>query len=241
MFPIINIGPAAVQAPGLILLLSVWLGLTLAEREAKKQGDASEALSGLVFTGLAAGLIGARLWYAARHLDTYLADPLGLFSLGTSTFDLTGGLIIGGAAAWLYGRRRHIPLRLTLDRLTPGLALFAVGLGLAHLASGDAFGAPTDLPWGIELWDARRHPSQIYQMIVAGLIFFLVWRRHRHAPFPGFLFLGFVILTAAARLILEPFRGDSVIVAGSLRQPMLTALLVMLAAMWLLGRWARES
>ncbi len=41
---------------------------------------------------------------------------------------------------------------------------------LANLASGDAFGAPSSLPWAIELWGAARHPVQIYEAVAAGLI-----------------------------------------------------------------------
>lgn len=237
MFPILNIGPLAVQAPGLILLVSLWLGLTLAEREAKAQGETGDRLSGLVMTGLIAGLVGGRLWYAARYLDLYLADPAGLVALNTSAFDLSGGLAVGLLAAAIYGRRQQLRLRPTLDRLTPAAALIAIGLGLAHLAAGDAYGAPADLPWSIELWGAARHPSQLYEILAAALIFAVAWRFRRHTSFPGFQFLVFVALTAAAHLFLEAFRGDSTIVAGAIRQGQLAALLVLLFALWLLRQW----
>ncbi len=238
MFPVINLGPVAVQAPGLILLISVWLAITLVERRAKQAGDTSETLSGLVFTALISGLIGARLWYAIRFLDVYLADPIGLVAFNTSAFDLTGGLLFGLAAGFIYTVRKNLPLRPTLDRLTPGAALVAVGLGLAHLAGGDAYGAPTTVPWGIFLWEATRHPAQLYEMGLAGLVLAAVWKLAPANPFPGFLFLAFIALTAAARLFLEAFRGDSVIVAGSIRQPQLAALLVLLAALWMMRQWA---
>jgi len=64
-----------------------------------------------------------------------------------------------------------LPLWPALDALTPGLAAVMIAIGLAHIASGDAFGSPADLPWAIQLWGARRHPTQIYETLAAALIF----------------------------------------------------------------------
>jgi phosphatidylglycerol:prolipoprotein diacylglycerol transferase len=163
-----------------------------------------------------------------------------IIALNTNTLDLTAGLVIGLAVAMLYGYRKKLPLRLTLDILAPGLAFFAIGIGLSHLASGDAFGSPTDVPWAFGLWDASRHPTQIYEMILAATVFILVWRVRKSNPFPGFLFLAFVTLTAVNRLFLEAFRGDSIIVAGGLRQAQLAALLILIAALWLMRQWSRQ-
>lgn len=237
MFPLLQLGSVAVQVPGLILLAGLWIGLNVAEREAARQKRPSDIVYGLVMAAIIGGVFGARLWYVGRYLDTYLADPLGIIALDTNTLDATAGLLIGLLAAAAYGFRKKLPLRPTLDILTPGLAVFAISLGLAHLASGDAFGAPTSLPWAIELWDARRHPTQIYEMVLATAVFLLIWRTRKSSPFPGFLFLAFAALTAVSRLFLEAFRGDSVLVAGGIRQAQLAALLVLLTALWLMRQW----
>ena len=245
MFPLLQIGPFTIPVDGLLLLAGLWLGLELAERAMRHTMPAYElrpdVLYTLVFIAIATGLLGARLVYVGRYLDSYLADPWAAFSLNANTLDGSGGLLIGLAAALAYGRWRRLPLRPALDTFAPGLAAFAVAVGLAHLASGDAFGAPTTLPWTIELWDAQRHPSQLYEIIAATGILIFVWRLRRNRPFPGFLFLVWVALTSGARLFLEAFRGDSIIVAGSIRQAQLAALLIMLASLWLMGRWAREK
>jgi phosphatidylglycerol:prolipoprotein diacylglycerol transferase len=237
MFPLLQLGSFALQVPGVILLAGLWIGLNVAEKEAVRQKRPSELVYGLVMAALAGGILGARLWYVGRYLDTYLADPLGIVALDTNTIDQTGGLVIGLLAAAAYGSRKKLPLRPTLDILTPGLAVFAIGLGLAHLASGDAFGTPTSVPWAIELWDAHRHPTQIYEILLATAVFILIWRGRKSSPFSGFLFLAFVALTAVSRLLLEAFRGDSIIVAGSIRQAQLVALVVLLLALWLMRLW----
>jgi phosphatidylglycerol:prolipoprotein diacylglycerol transferase len=99
------------------------------------------------------------------------------------------------------------------------------------MASGDAFGAETSLPWAIELWGAQRHPTQIYEVLAAGLIFWLIWEIRRKTRVAGYLFLIFVALTASSRLIIEAFRGDSIIAYGSVRSAQLGSLLVLAVAL----------
>lgn len=243
MFPLLQIGPLALPVDGLLLIAGAWLGLELAERTARLHYEHTlrpDVIYGLAFAAIFAGALGARLWYVARYIESYLADPRTIISLNANTLNAGGGLLIGFLAALAYGRGRRLPLRPTLDVFAPGLAAFAVALGVAHLASGNAFGAPTELPWALELWDARRHPSQVYEIVAALTTFILIWRLQRNRPFPGFLFLTWLALTSATRVFLEAFRGDSVIVAGSIRQAQLTALLALVTSLWLMGRWARE-
>ena len=241
MFPLLQLGPYALQVPGLILIVSLWLSLNVAEKEAKRQKYRPELIYSLVFYALVAGIVGARLWYVSRYLDTYLDDPLGIIALNTNTLVPAAGVGIGLLVAVLYGRWKRLPLRPTLDILAPGLAFFAIGLGLANLSSGNAFGALTKLPWAIYLWDAKRHPTQGYEMLLASAIFILLWRYRKLSPFPGFIFLAWLSLAAVARLFLEAFRGDSVIVAGGIRQTQLAAMIVLLAAIWLMRQWIPET
>ncbi len=241
MFPILQLGPLAVQLPGLFFLLGVWVGLWLVERRAPRHGIPSETISSLVFWGLVAGILGARLGYALRFVDVYLQEPLALVSLNPSTLAPMDGAVAGGLVSLVYGRRKGLSLWPTLDALSPGLAVFSIALGLAHLSSGDAFGAPAGVPWAIGLWGARRHPSQIYEIVAAVLILGIVWRLQERRWPEGILFLSWLGLAAGGRLFLEAFRGDSVIVLDRLRLAQLLSLAVLLAAMLLMHRRAREA
>ena len=95
MFPLWRVGPFLIQMPGLALLAGVWVAMTLIEKEALRLKLHAAAISNMVFYSLFGSLIGARLIYAVQHLDIYLAKPLGLFSLNTSTLNAFAGLIIG--------------------------------------------------------------------------------------------------------------------------------------------------
>jgi phosphatidylglycerol:prolipoprotein diacylglycerol transferase len=231
MLPILQIGPLAIQLPGLILLAGVWVAVSLTDREAPRYSLKPSYLSNMILLGLVVGILSARLWYAIRFFNIYLENPLSVFSLNPTTLAPLEGALTGLAVAAYYGYRKGLPLWPTLDALTPGLAALGLAVGFAHMASGDAFGAETSLPWAIELWGAQRHPTQIYEVLAAGLIFWLIWEIRRKTQVAGYLFLIFVALTASNRLIIEAFRGDSIIAYGSVRSAQLGSLLVLAVAL----------
>jgi prolipoprotein diacylglyceryltransferase len=241
MFPILQLGPFAIQVPGLLLLAGVWVGLWLAEREAARLHLSPEAIYNLAFTGLMAGVVGARLAYAARYASVYVSDPLGILSLNPATLAPTEGALIGLVAAMVYGARRKLALRPTFDALAPALAVVMIALALAHLASGEAFGAPARLPWSIYLWDEYRHPAQVYELVGAlGVLGAWGWARGRET-FAGFNFLLVVALSSAARVFLEAFRGDSVLLPGGLRAAQVAGLVVLAACLVMMRRWSGHA
>jgi len=241
MFPVLQIGPLALPVPGLALLLGVWIGLWLAEIEAARLGIGPETVYNLAFIGIVAGLIGARLAYVARYLNVYASDPLSVFSLNPATLAPAEGVWIGVVAAVIYGARRQLPLRLTLDALAPAVAVMGVAVAVAHVASGDAFGAAARLPWSVYLWDEYRHPSQIYELIAALGVLGIGWRARARGPFVGFNFLLVVALSAAARVFLEAFRGDSLVMIGGWRAAQVWGLVVLATGLGAMRYWGREA
>lgn len=237
MSPIIRLGPFTLQATGLALMMGVWLGSWLAEKEAIRLKLNANDIYNLIFYGLIAGVIGARLAYALRYFSVYAANPWSLIALTSTTLWPEAGLLIGLAVAAWYGRRKQLPVRPTLDALAPGLAAFMIFLGVAHLLSGDAFGAPAKLPWAIYLWDEYRHPSQVYEIIAALVIFVVVWKRPLGQPGAGLNFMLAAALLAGAQIFLEAFRGDSVIWAGGLRAAQVIGLIVLAVSLWWIRRW----
>ncbi len=211
MLPVIQVGPLALQVPGFVLLVGLWVGLNLAERHAPRRGVDPALLSNLTLIALLAGVVGSRLVYVARYPEAFAASPRSLISLNPGLLDPLGGAAVALLAALIYANRKHMLLLPTLDALTPLLAVMAVALGLAHLASGDAFGIPTNLPVGIELWGAKRHPTQIYETISALVILALFWPGgvRIQSWLPGTYFFAFTASSVGAQLIFEALRADS--------------------------------
>lgn len=224
----------------ILLLAALWLGLTLSEKRADKHGISKEALNNIVYYSLFGYIIGGRLLFALANLSAFTQSPLSIFSINIDLFDPLGALVSALIVGLVYGQRKKLPLWSTLDALTPLFATIAIGLSLSHLAAGTAFGKPTQLPWGMELWNATRHPSQIYELIASLLIFGIIWFRKTVSP-PGLDFIIFLAFTAGARLLLEAFRGDSTLVFGGIRQAQVIAWIVLAIALFASESIRREE
>ena len=228
----------------ILLLAALWIGLAIAEKRAARHGISKEALNNIVYYSILGYILGGRLLFVLANLSAFTQNLLSLVSLNIDLFDPVGALFTALLVGFVYGRRQGLPLWSTLDALTPFFAVLMIGLSLAHLAAGTAFGRPTDVPWAIDLWNATRHPTQVYDLIAALFIFSFIWLRKQESP-AGSNFLWFTALTAGARLFLEAFRGDSALVAGGLRQAQIIAWAVLaaslLASEWLRGRNRAEA
>lgn len=227
----------------ILIVAALWIGLWLAEKRSERHGVSKEALNSLTFYSLLAYILGGRLLFALENLSAFVQSPFSLFSPNPDLFDPLGGMAAAVVTGLVYGRRMELRLWGTLDALTPLFAALAPGLWLAHLAAGTAFGSPTSVPWGIELWNDVRHPVQVYGLIASLLIlgWLLLPKRDR---VPGLIFLHFTALTAAAQLFLEAFRGEGTLVFGGLRLAQIAAWTVLAAALFLsetVRRQAQES
>ncbi len=173
-----------------------------------------------------AGIIGAKLYHVLETPRDFFADPWGLL-FSQFGFAWFGGLLAGFAAYLLIARKQRAPLLSMLDAGSPAAAL---GYGIGRIGcflSGDGdYGVPTSLPWGMSFPDglvpttARVHPTPIYELIVACAISWWLWRLGRAslkastraaiAPAqplpPGIVFAAYLVLTGAARFLVEFIR-----------------------------------
>jgi phosphatidylglycerol---prolipoprotein diacylglyceryl transferase len=206
----------------ILVLAALWLGLALTEKRAERHGISKDDINNIVYYSVLGYIIGGRVLFVLANLSAFTQSPLSVFSINIDLFDPLGALAAMILVGFVYGQRKTLPLWSTLDALTPLFAVLAMGLSLSHLAAGTAFGSPTDAAWGIDLWNATRHPTQIYQLIAALVVFGLIWFRQTDSP-AGSTFLLFAALTAASHLFLEAFRGDSTLILGSLRMAQVIA------------------
>jgi phosphatidylglycerol:prolipoprotein diacylglycerol transferase len=206
----------------IVLFIAAWVGLTFAEKRSERYGISKSDLNNLIFYSLIAFVIGGRLSFVLQNVSSFTKSPLGIISINPDIFDPLGALAAAILVAFIYGQRYGLLLWNTLDALTPFFAVLAIGIGLSHLAAGTAFGKETDLAWGIDLWNAVRHPTQIYETLASLLIFGLVWFQKQN-PRPGILFLTYAALTAISQLFIQAFRGDSALIFNGLRQEQVIA------------------
>jgi phosphatidylglycerol:prolipoprotein diacylglycerol transferase len=243
MMPILQIGPAALPLPALLLLAGLWLGLDLTEKHAPRLQANATQIYHMVLVAMLAGLLGARLSYAIQSPAAFLASPLSLLVPRPQMLDAQGGLLVAALAALIYAQRRGLALWPTLDALTTLFAVMMITFGLANFASGDGFGAPSELPWAIQLWGAQRHPSQVYETLAALLVAIITWPGSaitRWSKSAGLRWWVFVGLTALSQVFLQGMRGDSVLLAG-LRAAQVAAWIILAISLWQLGRHIKPA
>lgn len=191
----------------------------------KRKGDAiAETTRITVIAGAALGAaLGAKLLQA-------LVDPAAtLASVGDPRAFLAGKTVVGGLLGGLAGVELVKKLvgepRSTGDLfvlpLCAGMAIGRVGCFLAGL-DDHTHGVATSLPWGVDFGDGvRRHPTQLYEIAVLGLLAF--WTSRRTPAREGDLFKGFLLAYLAWRLAIEllkpeprPYLGLSAIQVAAL-------------------------
>lgn len=155
-------------------------------------------------------IIGARLFYVLFYGDGYyFANPLKIFALNEGGMSFHGGLVgaIVGGSLMCRSCRLSVPTVCDLGVIGAPLGLFFGRC--ANFVNGELWGKPTDLPWGVVFetgGNVTRHPSQLYEAILEGLVIFCVlWMMSRRRPVrPQGTFMGtFLVLYGVFRFLIE--------------------------------------
>lgn len=237
MYPLISLGPLNLSSGGLALLAALLLFGWQFERHARRMGGQAlaEQASGLVFPMMAGATIGGRLWYGLTNWDLYGGDPLLFLALRVGDLAWAGALLGGLSAAWAVCRWRNadsLPLAdAAAIALPPAVAVTSVGL----LLSGEAFGAPSNLPWAVPLFGALRHPTQLYYALAALASWMVLAALQRRGVRDGGLLRAWLGLQGLTMLLVEALRADSATLPGGVRLSQLVGLGLLLAAL----TWAR--
>jgi phosphatidylglycerol:prolipoprotein diacylglycerol transferase len=216
MFPVLNLGPLTLPAPQLILLIGIWLGISLAEIKAKRSGHNAEILFKVIWVTILAGILGARLSFAARNPVAFQGQWISLISLNQALFDPVGGLLIAIAAGYIVAARNQHADWALLDDLVPFFAVLAPAVFLSNFASGSGFGTFSDLPWSIDLWGGPRHPVQLYYLFASLAVLLLITiGRGSIEQKPGSSIISFIIYSSGYLTALSAFQDPGgYLVAG---------------------------
>lgn len=124
-------------------------------------------------------IVGGRLGYVLFYnFDMYAANPLEILNFSQGGMSFHGGFIGALVAGIVAAKIIKMPYLSLVD-----LAVIGVPLGLlfgrvANFINGELWGAPTDLPWGVIFGGSAglspRHPSQLYEALLEGVLLFIV-------------------------------------------------------------------
>ncbi|MFO1320685.1 MAG: prolipoprotein diacylglyceryl transferase [Burkholderiales bacterium] len=212
----LKLGPLAVRWYGLMYLIGFVSGLLLGRYRARTRADGAWTLKDvddLLFFTVIGVVLGGRLGYVFFYkLGDYLQDPIRIFYVWEGGMSFHGGFLgVIVAMAWFAWKRRKHWLAVT-DFLAP---LVPPGLGFGRLGNfinAELWGRPTDVSWAVifpNVDDLPRHPSQLYEFALEGIVLFAVlWifsmRRRPLGAVSGLFLVGYGTLRFLVEFTREP-------------------------------------
>ena len=253
MGPVIfQIGPLSIRWYGVLIMAGVILGLVLAGREAKRKGVSIELVYDLFFYVLISAIVGARLYYVIFSWDVYRKNMGEILAFWHGGLAIHGAVVGGIVSALIYSRLKGLSFWLVADICAPSLILGQAIGRWGNFFNQEAFGRPTNLPWGIFIDEAHRplhyiqqthfHPTFLYESLWNLFVFLsLLWLRRRGGIIRGDVFLAYLMLYSFGRFWIEGLRTDSLMFAGFRIAQIISLLLILFASITLIQRHRRRQ
>ena len=205
-----NIFGIPIRWYGILISLAFLVGTILALREAKRHGLDEEVLIDLLLFAAPAALIGARIHYVIFSWNLYKDNPIQILNFRGGGLAIHGGIIAGVIVGYIFCKVRKIKFWELADITAPSIILGQAIGRWGNYTNQEAYGGPTDLPWGIMIDGVKVHPTFLYESIWNILVFlFLIWYSRKKTKAGGEVFLLYIILYSLARFFIEGLRTDS--------------------------------
>ncbi|EKO3558821.1 prolipoprotein diacylglyceryl transferase [Vibrio metschnikovii] len=232
-----SIGPLSVRWYGMMYLFGFLFAMWLANRRADKPGSGwtREQVSDLLFAGFLGVVIGGRVGYVLFYnFELFLVDPLYLFKVWTGGMSFHGGLLGVITAMFWYARRQQRTFFGVADFVAP-LVPFGLGMGrLGNFMNSELWGRVTDVPWAFVFPNGGplpRHPSQLYELVLEGIVLFFILNWFIKKPRPlgavsGLFLIGYGTFRFLVEFVREPdvqlgLFGDVISMGQILSTPMI--------------------
>jgi phosphatidylglycerol---prolipoprotein diacylglyceryl transferase len=247
----LSLGPIAIRWYGLMYVLAFAIFVLLGRVRVKQglsRGLTASDIDDLLVWGVAGVILGGRIGYVLFYkFGYYAAHPLEIFFIWQGGMSFHGGFLGVLVAMWLYSSRRKIAWLDLMDVIAPlvppGLAAGRMG----NFINGELPGRPTDLPWGmwfpqVDRTPLARHPSQLYQFALEGVLLFVVIWLFSRKPRPtgavsGLFLVGYGAMRFVAEFARAPDDFLGLLALGLsmgqwLSLPMVAAGVAMMAWAW---------
>ena len=251
---LISVGPFAIRWYALAYIVGIVLGWRLVRRLVQRPGwkPTPEAIDDLVFYVTLGIILGGRIGYVLFYQPGhYLTQPLDMLAVWRGGMSFHGGLVGVLVATRLFARKQGY----AFFELTDALAVATpIGLFLGRIANfinAELWGRVTDMPWGVVFPTAGpepRHPSQLYEAGLEGLVLFAVMLWFARQPYGptvrGRLSGIFLIGYALARILVEFFREPDVQIGflfGGITMGQLLSLPMLAFGIFLVARAGRRA
>lgn len=217
----LSLGPLQVHWYGLTYLVAfglfLWTArLRIASPALSSQNWAPRDVEDLLFFGVLGVVLGGRIGYALFYKPAeYLGQPLEILKVWQGGMSFHGGLLGVIVAMALFAWRRQRPWLQVTDLIAPCVPLGLASGRIGNFINGELWGRAADpsLPWAMVFPQSGtmmpRHPSQLYQFALEGLLLFafLWWfaRKPRGlGQVSGMFLVGYGVLRFTAEFFREP-------------------------------------
>ncbi|MDD7932504.1 prolipoprotein diacylglyceryl transferase [Actinomycetospora straminea] len=262
-----QLGPVPLRAYALCIIAGIVVAILWTERRFVARGGEPGTVTDIAVFAVPFGLVGGRLYHVATDWPTYFGpggNPIAALYIWQGGLGIWGAIALGGVGAWIGCRRRGVPLTAFADAAAPGIVTAQAIGRLGNWFNQELYGAPTTLPWGLELYRrvdpssglpdnltgvaldptpvAVVHPTFLYELLwnlaVAALV---VWADRRFRLSHGRAFALYVAGYTAGRFVIELMRTDPATrVFGDVRINVVVAAVVFAGAVaylvWMRGR-----
>ena len=185
----LSLGPIQIHWYGIMYLLAFTFAWFLALRNSQRPWSPVKKtqVEDLIVYGAFGVILGGRLGYLLFYsADKWLADPTMLVRIWEGGMSFHGGLIGVGVALLIYSRKYQISFLSLVDFATP---LVPTGLFFGRIGNfigQELYGRPSDVPWAMvfpaDPQQLARHPSQLYEAALEGLVLFFIINWYARKP-----------------------------------------------------------
>lgn len=220
---------------GIVIVTGMMIAIWIAQREAKRTGQNPEQYLDLAMIGIAAGILGARIYYVVFAWDYYKDDLLSIFNIRQGGLAIYGGIIGACIAVVIYSRKKKQSFGLLMDTASMSIVFGQIMGRWGNFFNREAFGDYTNNLFAMQLpvsavraseitqkmWDhavtvngveyIQVHPTFLYESLWnVGVLLFLFWFRKRK-KFNGEVFLMYLIGYGLGRIWIEGLRTDQLL------------------------------
>jgi len=249
----VSLGPFTIHMYAIMILIGIFVALWLTTRRWVERGGDPEAVGQIVMWAIPFGIIGGRIYHVISSPQAYFGEgghPLKAFAIWEGGLGIWGAVALGALGAYIGARRNGASFLAFLDATAPAV-LIAQAIGrLGNYWNQELFGAPTSLPWGLQIAPEFRpegfvqyatfHPTFLYELIWnlagAALIIYLDKKWDLRG---GRVFWLYVVVYTTGRLWIENVRIDTATHIAGVRINVWVSIIVLLGAIAtviLLGR-----
>lgn len=237
---------------GLLIALGAALAILLAEKESHRQGLPKDTILDLALWLLPLGIFGARIYYVLFSWPSFRKDPLSVLYIWEGGLAIYGGLIAGCLVLIIFCGRRKLPLFQLLDIIVPGVSLAQAVGRWGNYFNQEAYGlllSPQSrlafFPVSVLIQEGTEPGWHLatffYESVWDFLIFlFLLYGRRHVFRKRGDVFLFYLILYSAGRLVIESLRTDALMIGDSIRVSQLLSILILISIVSVFWKRSRE-